>query len=119
MTRPTLCITAGEPAGIGPDLCLMLAARQFDANGIEVALIKSQRPRTLRKNNNGYSFFQALKAAFTGRSSNNAGFLAAILHAEGLLSRATDSETKHVCTGDWASWKVSLLATALFSRIES
>ena len=39
-------------------------ARQFDANGIEVALIKSQRPRTLRKNNNGYSFFQALKTAF-------------------------------------------------------
>ena len=52
---------------------------------------------------------KALKAAFIGRSSNNAGFLAAILHAEGLLVRATDSETKHVCTGDWAKWKTSLL----------
>lgn len=53
---------------------------------------------------------KALKAAFTGRSSNNAGFLAAILHAEGLLVRATDSETKHVCTGDWAKWEISLLS---------
>jgi hypothetical protein len=53
---------------------------------------------------------KVLKAAFTGRSSNNAGFLAAILHAEGLLSRAADSETKHVCTGGWAKWKASLLA---------
>ena len=51
-----------------------------------------------------------LKAAFTGRSSNNAGFLAAILHAEGLLSRAADSETKHACTGDWTKWKASVLA---------
>lgn len=51
-----------------------------------------------------------LKPAFTGKSSNNAGFLAAILHAEGLLARGTDSETKHVCTGDWAKWTASLLA---------
>lgn len=51
-----------------------------------------------------------LKAAFTGKSSNNAGFLAASLHAEGLLVRAADSETKHVRAGDWAKWKTSLLA---------
>jgi hypothetical protein len=44
---------------------------------------------------------KVLKAAFTGKSSNNPGFLAAILHAEGLLSRAAGSETKHVCTGGW------------------
>lgn len=53
---------------------------------------------------------KALKLAFTGRSSNNAGFLAAILHAEGLFSCAADSETKHVCTGGWAKWKGSALA---------
>lgn len=53
---------------------------------------------------------KGLKAAFTGKSSNNAGFLAAILHAEGLFSRAADSETKHVCIGDWPKWKTSLLA---------
>lgn len=53
---------------------------------------------------------KVLKAAFTGRSSNNAGFLAAILQAEGLLSRAVDSETKHLCTKDWTKWKASALA---------
>lgn len=53
---------------------------------------------------------KALKPAFTGRSSNNAGFLAAILHAEGLLSRAAESDTNHVCTGTWHKWKASVLA---------
>ncbi len=28
---PVIAITSGEPAGIGPDLCLALAARRFDA----------------------------------------------------------------------------------------
>jgi hypothetical protein len=53
---------------------------------------------------------KGLKAAFTGKSSNNAGFLAAILHAEGLLARATDSENKHVFTEEWHKWKTSSLA---------
>ncbi|HEY1327737.1 MAG TPA: 4-hydroxythreonine-4-phosphate dehydrogenase PdxA [Casimicrobiaceae bacterium] len=30
MERPTLAITAGEPAGIGPELCAMLAARHVE-----------------------------------------------------------------------------------------
>lgn len=54
---------------------------------------------------------KALKPVFTGRSSNNAGFLAAILHAEGLFSRAADSETKHVSTGAWTKWKAFMLAS--------
>ncbi|MCC2971181.1 hypothetical protein [Massilia sp. IC2-476] len=52
---------------------------------------------------------KALKPVFTGRSSNNAGFRAAILLAEGLLARAANSETKHVCTGAWTKWKASVL----------
>lgn len=32
MTRPRLAITSGEPAGIGPDLCLQLASRAFAAD---------------------------------------------------------------------------------------
>jgi len=51
-----------------------------------------------------------LKPAFTGKSSNNAGFLASILHAENLLSRDADSDTKHVCTDGWTKWKASALA---------
>lgn len=30
-TLPRIAITSGEPAGIGPDICLMLAAHQFEA----------------------------------------------------------------------------------------
>ena len=51
-----------------------------------------------------------LKDAFVGRSSNNAGFLAAILRAEGLLAAAPDSDTQHVVSGDWMNWKKSVLA---------
>ncbi|MCD2515509.1 hypothetical protein LQ564_04200 [Massilia sp. G4R7] len=51
-----------------------------------------------------------LQTAFTGRSSNNAGFLAAILRAEGLLTLAPDTEGRHVISGDWAAWKASVLA---------
>jgi hypothetical protein len=51
-----------------------------------------------------------LQMAFTGRSSNNAGFLAAILRAEGLLAVAPDTEGRHVISGDWAAWKASVLA---------
>lgn len=52
---------------------------------------------------------KTLKIAFAGKSSNNAGFLAAILHAEGLLARATDNEAKHVPAGDWDNWKTAVL----------
>jgi len=51
-----------------------------------------------------------LQAAFAGRSSNNAGFLAAILRAEGLLALAPDTEGRHVISGNWAAWKASVLA---------
>jgi len=51
-----------------------------------------------------------LQMAFTGRSSNNAGFLAAILRAEGLLALAPDTEGRHVMSGDWTAWKASVLA---------
>jgi hypothetical protein len=51
-----------------------------------------------------------LQTAFTGRSSNNAGFLAAILRAEGLLALAPDTEGRHVISGDWPAWKASVLA---------
>jgi hypothetical protein len=51
-----------------------------------------------------------LQAAFTGRSSNNAGFLAAILRAEGLLALAPDTEGRHVISGDWPGWKALMLS---------
>jgi len=53
---------------------------------------------------------KALKDAFVGRSSNNAGFMVAVLRAEGLLCAAPDAETQHVLAGDWAAWKKAMLA---------
>lgn len=37
MLLPTIAITAGEPAGIGPDLCIMLAQRALEANIVVIA----------------------------------------------------------------------------------
>ena len=50
------------------------------------------------------------QGSFAGRSSNNAGFLAAILRAEGLLAPASDTEGRHLISGDWTAWKAALLA---------
>lgn len=52
---------------------------------------------------------RSFKDAFVGRSSNNAGFIVAVLRAEGLLGPAADAETQHVVTGDWSAWKQSML----------
>jgi hypothetical protein len=53
---------------------------------------------------------KSLQAAYTGRSSNNAGFLAAILRSEGLLALAPDTEGRHIVAGDWGNWQSALLA---------
>jgi hypothetical protein len=53
---------------------------------------------------------KTFKEAFTGRSSNNSGFLVAVLRAEKLLAAAPDAETQHQVSGDWAAWKEAMLA---------
>ncbi|MBX9868872.1 MAG: hypothetical protein K2X63_03670 [Burkholderiaceae bacterium] len=55
---------------------------------------------------------KTFKEAFVGRSSNNAGFLVAVLRHEGLLAAAPEAETQHVRSGDWAAWKKSMFAEA-------
>ena len=37
MLLPTIAITAGEPAGIGPDLCIILAQQTLAANIVVIA----------------------------------------------------------------------------------
>lgn len=54
---------------------------------------------------------KALKEAFVGRSSNNAGFLAAILREEGLLDAAKEPESQHMLSADITAWKKSVLAS--------
>src|SRR5471032_51719 len=53
---------------------------------------------------------KTFKPAFVGRSSNNAGFLVAVLRAEDLLCQAPEVEAKHAVASDWAAWKKAVLA---------
>lgn len=48
-------------------------------------------------------------SAFFGKSSNNAGFLAAVLRGEQLLDAAPGSDFQHVISGEWANWKATAL----------
>ena len=50
--------------------------------------------------------------AFIGQSSNNAGFLAAILRAEKLLVPVAGAIHQHAVQPDWEAWKAKLLALA-------
>jgi hypothetical protein len=53
---------------------------------------------------------KALKDVFVGLSSNNAGFLSAILRSEGVLNAAPDAEAKHVAISSLDAWKSKLLS---------
>lgn len=52
---------------------------------------------------------KTFKDAFVGKSSNNAGFLTAILRSEGLLGAAPEAETQHVIVSSLDAWKSKLL----------
>jgi len=53
---------------------------------------------------------KVLKDVFLSKSTNNAGFMAAVLHALGLLAAAPKAQTQHVVTGDWPAWEKAMLA---------
>lgn len=53
---------------------------------------------------------KALKDVFLSRSANNAGFMAAVLHALGLLAAAPEAKTQHIVTGDWSAWEKAMFA---------
>jgi hypothetical protein len=53
---------------------------------------------------------KALKDSFFGRSSNNPGFLAAVLSAEGLIAADATAESLHKAIGDWLAWEQTMLA---------
>lgn len=52
---------------------------------------------------------KAFASAFVGKSSNNPGFLAAILRAEGLLAGVEGKPHLHQVVGEWEAWKRSVL----------
>lgn len=53
---------------------------------------------------------KALREAFFGRSSNNPGFLAAVLSAEGLIAADATTESLHKAIGDWPTFEQAMLA---------
>lgn len=53
---------------------------------------------------------KALRDAFVGRSSNNPGFLAAVLSAECLIAADATTESLHKAIGDWSAWEKTTLA---------
>ena len=53
---------------------------------------------------------KALRDAFFGRSSNNPGFLAAVLSAESLIAADATAESLHKAIGDWLAWEQMTLA---------
>jgi len=67
--------------------------------------------KCLEKYKSGTPFVsKVLKDVFVSKSANNAGFMAAALHALGLLAPAPEAKTQHVVTGDWSSWERTMLA---------
>jgi hypothetical protein len=55
---------------------------------------------------------KALKDAYKSRSSNNAGFLTALLRALGLTAAAPTAGSKHIVAGDWDEWRKKMIAEA-------
>lgn len=55
---------------------------------------------------------KVFRDAFTGKSSNNPGFLACLLRTEGLLSGVPDKTHQHLLAGNWKQWEAEQLAKA-------
>ncbi len=53
---------------------------------------------------------KAFASAFVGKSSNNPGFMAAMLRAEGLLAGVEGKPHLHQVVGEWEAWKLAMLA---------
>ena len=65
----------------------------------------------LEKYKSGVPFVsKVLRDVFVSKSANNAGFMAAVLRALGLLAAAPETQTQHVVTGDWLAWEKATLA---------
>lgn len=74
--------------------------------------------KCLDKYRSGMPFVsKVLKDVFASKSANNAGFMAAVLRALGLLAASSEAQTQHVVIGDWPAWEKAILAE-IGTRIE-
>ncbi len=84
--KPVIAVTSGEPAGIGPDICLDLAAREFPARIVVLGDrgLFEERARQLGKSCDGIEICHVplKKSAPAGRlDAANAGYVLDILDA--------------------------------------
>ncbi|MDP1606666.1 MAG: 4-hydroxythreonine-4-phosphate dehydrogenase PdxA [Rhodocyclaceae bacterium] len=84
---PVIAVTSGEPAGVGPDICLALAERQFPARVVVLGdrALFADRARQLQRNFDAIdaieiSHLPLQKSALAGRlDAANAGYVLAML----------------------------------------
>lgn len=89
MSRPRIAITAGEPAGIGPDLCVLLAAESFAA---EVVILGDRALLAARAACHGIDIRHLSIEHLPASAPVRAGTLDArnVPHVLALLDRALD-----------------------------
>jgi 4-hydroxythreonine-4-phosphate dehydrogenase len=81
---PVIVVTSGEPAGVGPDICLALAERQFPARVVVLGdrALFADRARQLHRDADAIeiSHLPLQKSALAGRlDAANAGYVLAML----------------------------------------
>lgn len=88
MSRPRIVITAGEPAGIGPDLCVLLARESFNA---ELTILGDRAVLAERAARHGIAIDSLHVTSLPTRQPVQAGTLNAAnaAHVLNLLDRAT------------------------------
>lgn len=103
--RPRLVVSAGEPAGIGPELCLWLATQSFDA---EITVLADRDALAARAQSSALIAGQSIEFLDgPAKQAQQAGQLAVIHHA-----LASECEPGQLNTAN-AAQVLSLLDTAM------
>ncbi len=93
---PRIAITAGEPAGIGPDLCIAVAQQRFEAELVIIAdpQLLQQRAALLHQNL-ALSPYRPTSAPRAGQVS-----LAPVQLRTAVRAGKLDSANARLCAGD-------------------
>ena len=91
------------------DVFWQIAANDGGQHSLElVPMAKVQATIATQAGNDPFRT-RLLRSTFSGRSTNNAGFLVCAMAAEGLLI-ASDKAHHHVVHGNWADWQQAVLS---------
>lgn len=89
------------------EIYLVLVANE-DKGWFSPEIIPFSRIETIVESHHGLNtpmLSRLFRSAFSSRSTNNAGFLAAVLRAEGLLTAVSSASNQHRVNGDWTLWR--------------